>query len=100
MGAFNAHKIWQLKIRFHKLLVQHNMLVCVTQTHDTEIKEFAKDKVKIMEVLDFIAEYNPALFLVKIDLELCQFYNRAIALNNAVQQLHCRRLSVDFLSPE
>ena len=32
-------------------------------------------------------------------MELSQFNNRVIVLNNAVQQLHHRRLAVDLLSP-
>ena len=61
VGAFNAHEIRQLKIKFNKLLEQHNMLVHVTQRHVTEIIELARNMVKIVEVLNFMAEYNPGL---------------------------------------
>ena len=100
MGALNAHEIRQLKIKFNTLSEQHNMLVRVTQVHDGEIMELTRNMVKIVEVLDFMAEYNPGLLVMKIDVELSRFYNRVIVLTNAVQQLHHRRLSVDLLSPK
>ena len=100
MGALNAHEIRQLKIKFNSLSEQHNMLVRVTQVHDNEIKELTRNMLKIVEVLDFMAEYNPGLLVMKIDVELSRFYNRVIVLTNAVQQLHHRRLSVDLLSPK
>ena len=61
MGALNAHEIQQIKIKFNSLSEQHNMLVHVTQMHVTEIIELARNMVKIVEVLNFMAEYNPGL---------------------------------------
>ena len=91
MGALNAHEIRQLKIKFNTLSDQHNMLVRVTQVHDGEIKELTRNMFKIVEVLDFMAEYNPGLLMMKIEVELSRFYNRVIVLTNAAQQLHHRR---------
>ena len=39
----------------------------VTQIHDGEIKELTRNMMKIVEVLDFMAEYNPGLLMMKIE---------------------------------
>ena len=51
------------------------MLVRVTQIHDGEIKELTRNMMKIVEVLDFMAEYNPGLLMMKIEVELSRFYS-------------------------
>ena len=63
MGALNAHEIRQLKIKFNSLSEQHNMLVRVTQVHDGEIKELTRNMLKIVEVLDFMAELSSPMLL-------------------------------------
>ena len=42
MGAFNAHEIRQLKKQFNSLSEGHNMLVRVTQQHDSDIKSLVR----------------------------------------------------------
>jgi hypothetical protein len=43
MGAFNAYEIRQLKKQFNSLSEGHNMLVCVTQQHDNDIKNLVRN---------------------------------------------------------
>ena len=99
MGAFNAHEIRQLKKQFNSLSEGHNMLVRVTQQHDSDIKSLVMNIQDIAATIEILAEYNPALMMMKIEEQLDQFRNRVFVLTNAIQQLQHRRLAIDLLSP-
>ena len=47
-----------------------------------------------------MAEYNPAILMMRIEEQLDIFEDRVTLVTNAIQQLHHRRLAVDLLTPE
>ena len=75
MGAFNAHEIRQLKKQFNSLSEGHNMLVRVTQQHDNDIKSLVQNIDDIAATIKIMAEYNPALMMMRIEEQLDQFRN-------------------------
>ena len=100
MGAFNAYEIRQLKLKFQELESGHNMLVRVTETHAGQINDIHSTMKRIIEIVHYMAEYNPGILMMQIDEQLEKFEDRVTLITNAIQQLHHRRLAVDVLSPE
>ena len=64
-----------------------------------DIKSLVKNIDDIAATIEIMAEYNPALMMMRIEEQLDQFRNRISVLTNAVQQLQHRRLAIDLLTP-
>jgi hypothetical protein len=99
MGAFNAYEIQQLKSKFQEMSNAHNMLVCVTQQHDVDLRQM-ESLASIVDVINLMAEYNPGLMQLQISEQLDIFEDRVTNITNAIQQLHHPRLAVDLLTPK
>jgi hypothetical protein len=54
----------------------------------------------IVDVIDFMAEYDPGLIQLQISEQLDIFEDRVTIITNAFQQLHHHRLAVDLLTPK
>ena len=76
------------------------MLVRVTETHSGQINDIHSTMKRIIEIVHYMAEYNPGILMMQIDEQLDKFEDRVTLITNAIQQLHHRRLAVDVLSPE
>ena len=90
MGAFNAHEISQLKKQFNSFSEGHNILVHVIQQHVNDIKSLLMHINDTASTIEILAEYNPALMMMKIEEQLDQSRNLVFVLTNAIQQLQHR----------
>jgi hypothetical protein len=79
MGAYNACKIQQLKLKFNNLHSEHNMLVRVANQCEEGIKNIVDNMQSIMEVIDLMVEYNPGLLMMQIGEQLYKFRDRVTA---------------------
>jgi hypothetical protein len=84
MGAFNAFEIQQPKSKFQDMSQGHNMLICVTQQHNTDIHDMKESLKSIVEVIDCMAKYNPGLLQLQISEQLDMFENRVTIITNAL----------------
>ena len=76
MGAFNAYEIRQLKQKFQTLSEAHNTLVGVTESNTGQINDIHKSLKQIVELVHTMAEYNPAILMMRIDEQLDIFEDR------------------------
>jgi tRNA (Thr-GGU) A37 N-methylase len=66
MGAFNAYEIQQLKSKFQEMSKCHNMLVCVTQQHNVDLRQMKENPKSIMDVIELMEEYNLGIIQLQI----------------------------------
>ena len=98
MGIYTQTQINHLQSELAETNKKHNMLVQVTDRHETVLQDLVKDMQSFMNILTMMAEYNPGLLYAQLNEQIEEFLDRITVVENAIQQLQHRRLSTDLLT--